>query len=332
MWRFTVEGIYTKTVNDLKFQQINIVDNPIYLPYDVKKEQPIYSGAKINSKFTNAYLLSNTKQGYRYAITGQASKTFKFGLNASAAYTYGQSKDITNGIRNSMESNWQLNQALNPNNPGLAYSNFDIRHRIVVTANYKVNWNHNGRFVSNFSLFFNTSSGVPFTYGFVNATVQGTPQQVSLAYIPKDQAEARTFFSAANQSQADAFFSYVQGDKYLSTRKGEFTERNGGRTPWNTQADFRFTQDFNFKAGKSTHTLTLTYDIVNLTNLLNKNWGIQYFSPNTFNSTSSVGLTTATAGTATTNPVYTWANPGTPYSKDFFGSRHQMQLGLRYSF
>lgn len=332
MWRFTVEGIYTKTVNDLKFQQVNLVDNPTYLVYDTKKEQPIYSGAKINSNFTNAYLLSNTKQGYRYAITGQASKTFKFGLNASAAYTYGQSKDITNGIRNSMESNWQLNQALNPNNPSLAYSNFDIRHRIVVTANYKVNWNHNGRFISNFSLFFNTSSGVPFTYGFVNATVQGTPQQVSLAYIPKDLAEARQFFSAANQSQADAFFSYIQGDKYLSSRKGEFTERNGGRTPWNTQADFRFTQDFNFKAGKSTHTLTLTYDIVNLTNLLNKNWGIQYFSPNTFNSTASVGLTTATAGTATSYPVYTWSNPGTPYSKDFFGSRHQMQLGLRYSF
>jgi hypothetical protein len=332
MWRFTVEGIYTKTIYDLKFQQVNLVDNPTYMVYDTQKQQPIFSGAKINSKYTNAYLLSNTKEGYRYSITGQVSKTFKLGLNASAAYTYGQSKDITNGIRNSMESNWQLNQALNPNSPTLGYSNFDIRHRIVVTANYKVDWKHNGRFVSSFAAFFNTSSGVPFSYGFVNATVQGTPQQVSLVYVPKDQAEARQFFTAANQGMADAFFNYVQGDKYLSTRKGEFTERNGGRTPWNTQADFRFTQDFNFKAGKATHTLTLTYDIVNLTNLLNKNWGIQYFSPNTFNSMASVGLTTATAGSPTAYPVYTWTNPGTPYSKDFFGSRHQMQLGLRYSF
>ncbi|GAA3953809.1 TonB-dependent receptor [Chitinophaga oryziterrae] len=331
-WRFTLEGIYTKTIYDLKFQQVNLVDNPTYMIYDTQKQQPIYSGAKINSKFTNAYLLSNTKEGYRYGITGQVSKTFKLGLNASAAYTYGQSKDITNGIRNSMESNWQLNQALSPNNPKLAYSNFDIRHRIVVTANYKVDWMHNGRFVANFAAFFNTSSGVPFTYGFVNTTIQGTPQQVSLAYIPKDQAEARQFFTAANQSMADAFFAYVEGDKYLSKRKGQFTERNGGRTPWNTQADFRFTQDFNFKAGKATHTLSLTYDIVNLTNLLNKNWGVQYFSPNTFNSTASVGLSTATAGTPTAYPVYTWSNPGTPYSKDFFASRHQMQLGLRYSF
>ncbi|WP_298736194.1 hypothetical protein [uncultured Chitinophaga sp.] len=66
------------------------------------------------------------------------SKRFKPGLIVSAAYTYGLAKDITNGIRNSMESNWQLNQALNPNNPQLAYSNFDIRHRIVATVSYKV--------------------------------------------------------------------------------------------------------------------------------------------------------------------------------------------------
>lgn len=331
-WKFTVEGIYTKTIYDLKFQQINLVDNPTYAVYDTDKKQPIYSGTKINSKFTNAYLLSNTHKGYRYAITGQVSKAFDFGMNFNVAYTYGQSKDITNGIRNSMESNWQLNQALNPNNPDLAYSNFDIRHRIVATANYRLDWGHKGRYISNFSMFFNTSSGLPFSYGFVNATIQGTPQQVSLVYIPKSQAEARQFFTAANQSMADAFFSYVEGDKYLNSRKGQFTERNGGRTPWNTQADFRFTQDFNFKSGKTTHTLTLTYDIINLTNLLNKDWGIQYFSPNTFNSTASVGLTRTAAGTPSTYPTYTWSNPGVPYSRDFFGSRHQMQLGLRYSF
>jgi hypothetical protein len=331
-WKFTVEGIYTKTIYDLKFQQVNLVDNPTYNIYDTQKQQPIFSGSKINPKFTNAYLLSNTHKGYRYAVTGQASKAFDFGLNFSVAYTYGQSKDITNGIRNSMESNWQLNQALNPNDPQLAYSNFDIRHRIVATANYKLDWEHKGRFISNFALFFNTSSGLPFSYGFVNATIQGTPQQVSLVYIPKDQAEARKFFAPENQAMADAFFSYVEGDKYLSTRKGQFTERNGGRTPWNTQADFRFTQDFNFKAGKTTHTLTLTYDIINLTNLLNKDWGVQYFSPNTFNSTASVGLSSKAAGSPTAYPVYTWSNPGTPYSKDFFASRHQMQLGLRYSF
>ncbi|RAJ06918.1 carboxypeptidase family protein [Chitinophaga skermanii] len=335
-WKFTVEGIYTKVIKDLMFQQVNLVDNPTYFAYDTKHQQPIYSGKGINPLFTNAYLLSNTDKGHRYSITGQVTKTFPFGLNFMTAYTYGQAKDITNGIRNSMESNWQLNQALNPNNPTLAYSNFDIRHRIVGTINYKQDWGTNGKWVTNFNLFFNAQSGTAFTYGFVNATIQGTPQQVSLAYIPKDVTEATNMFAniaggkTAAQQAAD-FMAYVDGNKYLRTRKGDFTERNGGRTPWNYQADFRLAQDFNVKTGKRKHTITLTYDIVNVTNLLNKNWGVQTFSPNTFNSTSSVGLKSKNS-VVNGYQTYTWTNPGVPYSTDFFASRSQMQLGLRYSF
>ena len=95
---------------------MNFTDNPIYYVYDTQKQQPIYpsSNNKINPAYSNAYLLSNTKQGYRYTLTGQVSKAFPFGLDVMAAYTYGQSKDITNGIRNSMESNWQLNQSFKP--------------------------------------------------------------------------------------------------------------------------------------------------------------------------------------------------------------------------
>lgn len=336
-WKFTIEGIYTKVIHDLQFQQINYVDNPTYLIYDTRHQQPIFSGSKINPLYTNAYLLSNTSKGKRYSVTGQVGKIFPFGLNANVAYTYGQSKDITNGIRNSMESNWQLNQALNPNSPTLAYSNFDIRHRIVANVNYRTDWNQTGKWVSNFTLFFSAASGVPFSYGFVNSTIDGTGQQVSLVYIPK-VGETVNFFKdiaggATAAQQAAAFDNYINSNKYLSSRRGDFTERNGGRTPWNTQLDFRFSQDFNIKqGGKTKHTITLTYDIINLTNLLNKNWGVQYFSPNTFNSMASVGLKSAKAGSPTAYPVYTWADPGKPYSVDFFNSRFQMQLGLRYSF
>ena len=104
-YKLTLEGIYTKVIRDLKFQQINIVDNPVYYPYDVNHQQPVYPSGGVNPLYTNAYLLSNTSQGYRYSLTAQISKTYPFGLDIMAAYTYGHSKDITNGIRNSMESN-----------------------------------------------------------------------------------------------------------------------------------------------------------------------------------------------------------------------------------
>jgi len=334
-WKFTLEGIYSKVIKDLQFQLINYVDNPIYMVYDTQHQQPIYSGAKINPKYTNAYLLSNTDKGYKYSFTVQAGKSFPFGLDVMAAYTYGKSKDISNGIRNSMESNWQLNQSLTPNSPSLAYSNFDVRSRIISTLNYRLDWNKDGKYVTNFGLFFSAQSGAPYSMGFLNPSVNinGTAQTVSLAYIPQ-VGETSKFFSAANQAQAAAFDAYIDGDRYLSTRRGKFTERNGARTPWNVQADFRFSQDIQVAKGKHPHIITLTYDIINLTNLVNKDWGIQYFSPNTFNSMASIGLTQVTAGNATTYPVYTFNQAATtaPYSKDFFGSRYQMQLGLRYSF
>ena len=333
-YKITLEGIYTKVIRDLKFQQINIVDNPIYFPYDVNKQQPVYPSGGVNPLFTNAYLLSNTNQGYRYSLTAQVSKTYPFGLDFMMAYTYGHSKDITNGIRNSMESNWQLNQALNPNDPQLANSNFDVRHRIVGVANQRINWGGKGKWMSTFTLYFNAQSGYAFSWGFLNATVQNTPQQVSLAYIPKAGETVKFFADNADATaaqQAGAFDAFIDQNTYLKSRRGTFTERNGGRTPWNTTADFRFTQDFNITRGQHKHTITFTYDIFNLTNLLNSGWGRSYFSPNTFNSTASVGLATVKAGTATAYPVYTWANPQA-YSIDFFASRYQMQAGLRYSF
>ncbi|EHQ28427.1 TonB-dependent receptor [Mucilaginibacter paludis] len=339
-WKFTVEGIYTDVIRDLKFQQVNTVDNVTYYPYDTQHIQPIFVNSKVSGNFTNAYLLSNTNQGYRYSLTGQIAKSFPFGFDATAAYTYGQAKDVTNGIRNSMESNWQLNQAANPNNPQAAYSNFDIRHHIVSTLNYRLVYGADKKMSSNFTVFFSAQSGTPYTFGFYNTAIDGTGQQVNVAYIPK-VGETVNFFKDITGGktavqQAAEFDQFIDGNDYLKTRRGQFTERNAARTPWNTQADFRFTQEFNFGSEKHKQMLTFTFDIINLTNLLNKDWGHYYFSSNTFNSTASVGLaksvTPSFTNASTTYPTYTFKDPGVPYQVDPFLSRYSMQFGVRYSF
>ena len=341
---YTVEAIFTKTMQDVMFRQINIKDNPSYYVYDSSaslRKQPIFPSGAASPAFANAYEMSNTTKGYRFSFTGRVAKRFLSGWSLLAAYTYGQSKDIANGVRNSMESNWQLNQALNPNNPDLANSNFDIRQRIIASAGYTLSWSP--RVKSQFNLFFSAQSGSPYTYGFVNYTVQNTPQQVSLAYIPQ-RSEAINFFTdytdANHQvvtaaSQTDAFNQYIDGDAYLRKRRGNFTERNEARTPWNNQLDFRFQQDFFLgKKGRGMqHLITFTWDIINLTNLLDKSWGLLYFSPNTYNSTASVGLVPYIPGRSSQGyPLYQFVNPGKPYAVDYMASRWQMQAGLRYSF
>ena len=118
-YKLTLDALYTKTLYDVKFQQINIKDSAQYYTTG-PTQSPVYVGGKLYSDYSNAYFLTNTKEGYRYNLTAQLSKTtnnIKVGnhalnLNWSAAYTYGVSKDVSNGIRNSFQSNYEVNPAI----------------------------------------------------------------------------------------------------------------------------------------------------------------------------------------------------------------------------
>lgn len=339
-YKLTLEALYTKTVKDLYIKQVNLKDSTAYASYDVNHVQPLYlsggaSANRVSNNFSSVYLITNTDKGARYQLTAQISKSYDFGLSFMAAYTYGQSKDILNGIRNSPESGWQTNQALNPNNPGLTYSNFDIRHRIVGTIQYKKNWGQSG--TSYISLIPTFQSGSPFTYGITssnNLTKNG--QQVDLFYVPKANGEDPYNLNVKDPSgnMKAAFDQFINNDTYLSTRRGQFTERNGARTPWNNQMDLRLMHDFHFKNGSRTNTIQITFDIINFSNLISKNWGVYYFTPNTINSSVDPGLSissrTISGGVATVNGSYT--TPSAKWSIDQFSSRAQAQLGVRYIF
>ncbi len=295
-YKFTLEGIYTKVLYDLKFQQVNKTDNVTYYSYDVNH-----------------------------------------------AYTYGDAKDITNGIRNSMESNWQMNQSLTPNDPKLTTSNFAIKNRVVANLGYAFNISKSNRLYTN--VYFNAQSGNPFTWGFVNSTIANTGQAAGLSYIFKDAAEAAKYIVpikdgtgnvlvSAQQQIAD-YENFVNNNDYLKSRRGKFTERNGDVTPWNIQADIRIMDEIKLSE-KSKNTLQISLSIINFTNLLNKDWGKVYFVPNTFNSTASVGLTkvgnVAAGQPSAGDPTYNFKTPGLPYTIDQFASRFQAQLGIRYNF
>ncbi|HXB39664.1 MAG TPA: carboxypeptidase regulatory-like domain-containing protein [Bacteroidia bacterium] len=346
-YKLTLEGMYTQVIYDVKFQQVNLKDSVKYYAQDVNHVQPVYlsggpNGQRIDNSFSSAYMLTNTNQGYRYQLTAMLSKQYKFGFNFSAAYTYGQSKDISNGIRNSFESNWQVNQSLNPNNPGLAYSNFDVRHRIVSTAGYKKSWGKKA--TTYLTLVFTGQSGSPYTWGITtNNKLSNTGQQVDLFYVPNSQSDINlTQYTDANgvvhtpQQQWNDLNNYISNDPYLNSRRGQYTERNGARTPWINQLDLRFMQDINFYTGaegkERKQTVQITFDIINLTNLIDPASGKQYYVPNTINGTVPIGLT-PTGSTTNNNPNYNFSLPTTtPYSINSLASRWQGQIGLRYIF
>jgi hypothetical protein len=82
------------------------------------------------------------------------------------------------------------------------------------------------------------------------------------------------------QQQKDLLNQYIIGDKYLSKNRGKYAERNGSRLPFTHILDLKLEQRFNVKVGDKRYSVSLTYDVYNFTNMLNKDWGRTWFLSN----------------------------------------------------
>ena len=356
-YKVTLDLLYTKTLYDVEFQQINLRDSTVYFASG-PTQTPVYvapagGNTKLNSAFSNAFFLTNTSKGYRYNITGQISKAtndIKVGshvlnTNLSLAYTYGMSKDLSNGIRNSFQSNYEVNPAIVPSNPELTYSNFDLRHRVVATAYLGMNWND--RNTTSMSFFYSGQSGNPYSVIYQSAPF-GNGSNASLPYIPKDQSDIKLADYTVNgqvytaAQQWTDLSSFIESDPYLKTRKGQYAERNGLRTPWNNELDMKIMHQFKLGKGK-TRSLEISLDVFNVLNLLNNDWGHVNFVTNINNYTVNfLKFAKDANGKAVGSPAsgyqptFNFIKPAGLdnhyYTVDPINSRWQGQLGVKLNF
>ena len=89
-------------------------------------------------------------------------------------------------------------------------------------------------------------------------------------YIPKDDSE----INFKTEEDRVAFWKFVEQDSYLKNHKGQYAEAYAARAPWVHRFDFRLLEDFEFKIGKTKHCFQLSFDIMNVGNLINSKWGI----------------------------------------------------------
>lgn len=336
----TFEAIYSKTLNNIAYSDVNltapvgVADPAFNNGADTRIAYAASATARrVNPTITNAILLSNTDRGYSYNLTAQFNRTWKH-VFAQVAYNHNNSADVNSGSSSTALSNWEFVQVVgNPNNPQLAISNYALPHRI--TAVLSTNFEYAKYFRTSFSLFYAGNSGTRFTY-LVNGDLNNDGRFGNdLLYVPRNASEINFVdflnangtvrFTAAQQ--AAAFQRFIDEDKYLSTRRGQYTERNASSTPWEHVIDARLAQDFFVGKGKNRHTLQVTFDVFNFTNLLNRDWGRQYAVTNQAYSV----LTTVTRGTGAAQVKgYTFNVGQTPWNPTF-ASRFQGQLGVRYS-
>ncbi|QKG53307.1 hypothetical protein [Hymenobacter sp. BRD67] len=335
-----MEGIYSKTINDIYYKDINLTAPVGRLAGP--DQRPIYAATtalrRVNPNYTNVYLLDNTNQGYRYNATFQLQKRFLNGLNTTAAYTYGVSKEVNSGTSSTASSNYAFNQvAYDPNSPELGYSRNDQRHRVIASTGYTFRYANN-KLGTTITMFYEGLSGQPLTYIYGQSTDLNRDGNTGndLLYVPTDVRDPNQIRLVATenrdlatvQNQLEAF---IQNDPYLSSHRGQVVERFGARLPWTHEVDLRVAQEIFFTAGGKRNSLQITFDIFNLGNLLNNNWGRQYVVSN-----NAVELLKVESTNVNAQPTFSlpsaYGNSGRSYDFASFGSRWQGQLGIRYSF
>lgn len=346
----TVEAIYTKTLNNVLYYNLryektgNLTgsgdDRPIWSRIDLGKD-PVTDK---NRAYTDIILGTNTSEGSSYNITAQLQKTFENGFAGSLAYTYGATTSMNDGVSSQNSSQWRVPNVRGKNDIDLATSDFSPGHRIVGYASYKLEYLDH--LATSISLFYTGQSGDLYSYGYADGSSKylgEDNQSLELIYVPKNQddinlidkvdANGNVTLSAAQQwADLDAF---INGDDYLSERRGQYAERNSSRVPFMNIFDFRIAQDFYMQAGGKRNTLQVALDIFNIGNMLNKDWGrIYYASGAYYNNYPLIKMEGFEADNTT--PKYSFTKPkGEVWAIDDSGilsSRWQGQITLRYIF
>jgi len=361
----TVEGIFTKVVNDVRYENLNLKmsernltagpdDRPLF-----EGTQPGFGDDVIDDNYNYIMLASNTNKGYSYNIATTLSKRFANGLDATVSYSYSDAYSLFSGTSSQNNSQWRSYYNVNGRNLELndpMRSPFAAGHRVFGQVSYTVDYPFaTGASVggkTKFSFNFNGQTGGYFSYvvgapnflfiddgGFSNNELMYVPENFEESFlVDLTDDDGNVLYTA--EEQWEILDAYIEDDAHLSDRRGDYTRRNGGVIPFEFVVDARLLQDFYIEMpnGKR-NIIQLSVDVFNLTNLLNKNWGRRRFA-GSFGNYNLINLRGNTLGNNTT-PSYTvneeileGDEPWTNRIDDsgFRSSRWQMQVGLRYIF
>lgn len=334
--KLTLEGIYSKTLNNVFFENLAITSNEnVYaVPGVAASAAPFYNIE--SSDYYSIVNLKNTSKGYSYALSAMLEKNFKFGLDVAASYTYGRSKSVNDGTSSVAYSNWKYNYSRDTNGKGeIGYSKFDVPHHVMVRVNYNSPRYAAGWLSTKLGITYNATSGQRYCLTmYENDDYNGDGYRGnSLLYIPTKTEVASMIFEdtyVGGQLKMDAdenraaFERWIENDSYAKHHRGQYAERNSNLTEWEHEINLHFGQTIHLKNYVKAE---FTLDIINFANCLNKKWGAQY--GNVYNY-SPLYLSSLTTVNGQKVPVFQYND--SPLTKSDIYSRWHMQLGFRLSF
>lgn len=363
----TVEGQYTNTLDNIIIQNVNF--RPQNDQLAGPDNRPVYNygfndffgsfnvnETLIDPRYGNGiYKVGSTSEGHAYDISGTVRRQFGDLLSTQLSYTYGDSYALNDATSDQIASTFQFNENVNGLNfLESARSDWSIGHRILGVVSFEKEFLD--RLGTTITAVYQGESGRPYSFiigGSFGFTGEGSGTS-PLAYIPETASQLMfTEFTSGGVTytaaqQAAAFDAFIDSHDYLQSRRGEYAERNAMRTPFEHVIDLKLSQEIFADIGNRRSSLALTLDIFNFTNLLNSEWG-QRYDPG-FRTIELLEFEEFVSADDLT-PVYTFRfpsfqsaddDPGIQNMDEFwrtelidfgtYGSRWQMQVGLRYTF
>jgi hypothetical protein len=269
----TAEGIFNKTINGVTISDWSIPSVGGFARFNGVDNRPIYPSDYRTG--TKAFVLENTSRGYGWIANVTVNAQPAKWLNLMAAYTHTVAKDVTGMPGSNAESAFTYVPTVEgPNNIKLHNSQYTTPDRLVasLTAHDK-SGNH-------YSLIYEGwRGGANYSFMTVN-DINGDGYNYDAIYVPTDNDVATNQFRFVSEDDKTRFMDYVHSNSYLKGQQGKYAEAYSVYSPWVNRVDFSYKHDFVVKTKSTKNTLQLSFDIKNVMNLFNSNWGVaKYLNP-----------------------------------------------------
>lgn len=316
----TIESIYGKNLNAINYYDANL--DAAAGTFSGVDARPYYAGGnsiRVNNNVQQAIVLTNTKQGYFYSTTFKLEYPYKKGFWGSFAYTHSKGTDLMSAGSIAASSYRGAKSSTNNNNLRLANSNNNTPNRLVGVLGYKFEYGQNAGFATAINLGYIGEEATNQSYTYTGDMNGDGVTFNDLMFIPNQATDLKftditqtvggstlVLYTAAEQQVA--FDKFIDQDPYLSSRRGKYAERNAITLPMLHRLDLGVTQDFFIKIYGKKNSFQFRADILNFTNMLNRNWGVsQRFTtqnPLVSRGNTNIPLGSSVAVPGTNTPQY----------------------------
>jgi hypothetical protein len=339
----SAELLYNKTINAVHYYNANL-DKPVGKLGGVDTRDLFAgndNGVRVNDNVSMAAVLTNRNGAYNRSATFKLEKPVSKGLWGYVAYTNAMAEDFMSA-GSIASGSWQSAVSVNGNNNlGLSISDFVVRNRIVGLLGYRIDYGKKYGGATTITLGYVGSQNNPFSYIVAGDLNGDRVNNNDLVFVPNKGSDirfapltvgTRVYTEAEQQASFEAFISQ---DPYLSTRRGQYAERNALDLPFLHRFDLSIAQDVFVKIGGKRNSFQIRADILNFGNMVNNKWGVSQRATNP-------QLLNFVSRDASNIPTYRLATQrdasGTYLIKDTYQFNSSVfdvwsaQLGIRYTF